>query len=40
MESSTVAPGRTAVNAATMAEAFRLTVEEHPDRVAFRTKDD
>ena len=40
MESSTVAPGRRAVNAATMAEAFRITVEDTPDRVAVRTKDD
>jgi long-subunit acyl-CoA synthetase (AMP-forming) len=39
MESSTV-PARRAVGAATMAEAFRLTVEDHPDRVAVRTKDD
>jgi long-subunit acyl-CoA synthetase (AMP-forming) len=32
--------GRRAVSAATLAEAFRLTVEDHPDRVAVRTKDD
>src|ERR687897_3682122 len=29
-----------AVGARTMTEAFRLTVEDHPDRVAVRTKDD
>jgi long-chain acyl-CoA synthetase len=41
MESSTAAPsGRRAVNAATMAEAFRLTVEDHAGEVAFRTKED
>jgi long-subunit acyl-CoA synthetase (AMP-forming) len=39
MESSTVS-ARRAVGAATMAEAFRLTVEDNPDRVAVRTKDD
>src|SRR4051794_3069799 len=33
-------PGRRAVEASTMAEAFRLTVEDHPDRLAVRTKDD
>ena len=32
--------GRRAVNAATIAEAFRLTVEDHPDRIAVRTQDD
>ena len=32
--------GRRAVGAATIAEAFRLTVEDHPDRIAVRTKDD
>jgi long-chain acyl-CoA synthetase len=32
--------GRRAIGAATIAEAFRLTVEDHPDRVAVRTKDD
>src|ERR687892_1809542 len=31
---------RRAVAARTMTEAFRLTVEDHPDRVAVRTKDD
>jgi long-subunit acyl-CoA synthetase (AMP-forming) len=41
MESSTVAPtGRRAVNAATMAEAFRLTAEDYADTPAVRTKDD
>ena len=29
-----------ATGAATIAEAFRITAEEHPDRVAVRTKDD
>src|SRR5919106_3773095 len=28
------------VGAATIAEAFRITAEDHPDRVAVRTKDD
>ena len=28
------------MTAATIAEAFRITAEEHPDRVAVRTKDD
>src|SRR6478736_5553827 len=32
--------GRRATGAATIAEAFRLTVEDHPDRIAVRTKDD
>src|SRR4051794_16653427 len=32
--------GSRAAGAATIAEAFRLTVEDHPDRVAVRTKDD
>jgi long-subunit acyl-CoA synthetase (AMP-forming) len=40
MESSAAAPTRRAVNASTMAEAFRLTAEDHPDRVAVRTNDD
>ena len=31
---------RRAIGAATIAEAFRLTVEDHPDRIAVRTKDD
>src|SRR5919112_6026929 len=31
---------RRSVGAQTMTEAFRLTVEDHPDRVAVRTKDD
>jgi long-subunit acyl-CoA synthetase (AMP-forming) len=30
----------TATGAATIAEAFRITAKEHPDRVAVRTKDD
>ena len=29
-----------AVGAVTIAEAFRITAEDHPDRVAVRTKDD
>src|SRR5215213_8700269 len=37
---STIAPIRRAAQAATMAEAFRITAEDHPDRVAVRTKDD
>ena len=32
--------GRRALNAATIAEAFRLTVEDHPDRIAVRTLND
>jgi long-chain acyl-CoA synthetase len=31
---------RRSVGARTMTEAFRMTVEDHPDRVAVRTKDD
>ena len=31
---------RRSLDAATIAEAFRITVEDHPDRVAVRTKDD
>src|SRR3954464_12717081 len=31
---------RRATNAATIAEAFRLTVEDHPDRIAVRTLHD
>ena len=34
MASSSVTAGRRAVEASTMAEAFRLTVANHPDRVA------
>ncbi|HTE62441.1 MAG TPA: AMP-dependent synthetase/ligase [Solirubrobacteraceae bacterium] len=34
------APARRALGARTMTEAFRLTVEDHPDHVALRTKDD
>jgi long-subunit acyl-CoA synthetase (AMP-forming) len=43
MEERTLAPdGATprSAQAATIAEAFRLTVADHPDRVAVRTKDD
>jgi len=41
MESTTAAaPTRRSLTASTMAEAFRITVEDHPDRVAVRTKDD
>jgi long-subunit acyl-CoA synthetase (AMP-forming) len=36
----TTAKPRRSVGASTMPEAFRLTVEDHPDRVAVRTKDD
>ncbi len=32
--------GRRAAGAATIAEAFRLTVEDNPDQIAVRTKDD
>src|SRR5690242_15908704 len=32
--------GRRSVGAATVAEAFRLTAEDHPDGVAVRTADD
>jgi hypothetical protein len=35
---TTAAPRRRALGARTMTEAFRLTVEDHPDRVAVRTK--
>ena len=31
---------RRSVGAATIVEAFRLTVEDNPDRIAVRTKDD
>ena len=34
------APSRRALTARSMAEAFRITAEDHPDRVAVRTKDD
>src|SRR5215216_2692999 len=40
MGETLAANARRAVGARTMTEAFRLTVEEHPDRVAIRTKDD
>src|SRR3954452_16143265 len=40
MSTPTAASGSRAVGAATIAEAFRITVEDHPDRVAVRTKDD
>lgn len=41
MEGSTAAAAsRRAVNASTMAEAFRFTAEDHADRVAVRTRDD
>src|SRR5690349_3709768 len=32
--------GRRSLNAATIAEAFRLTVQDNADRIAVRTKDD
>ena len=40
MAETTAAQERRALGAKTMAEAFRLTVEDHADRVAVRTKDD
>src|SRR5215218_10100732 len=40
MGETLAAKARRAVGARTMTEAFRLTVEDHPDRVAIRTKDD
>ena len=41
MEDQTIAAtARRSLGASTMAEAFRLTVEDHADRVAVRTKDD
>jgi long-chain acyl-CoA synthetase len=39
-EPGVVEQARRSVGARTMTEAFRLTVEDHPDRVAVRTKDD
>jgi long-subunit acyl-CoA synthetase (AMP-forming) len=39
-EPTTAAAARRSVGAATMTEAFRLTVADDPDRVAVRTKDD
>src|SRR5918998_5139816 len=39
-EQSIAAPARRSLGARTMTEAFRLTVEDHPDRLAVRTKDD
>ena len=39
-EPATAAQARRSVGARTMTEAFRLTVEDNPDRVAVRTKDD
>src|SRR5215207_10664704 len=40
MGATTPAAASRAVGAATIAEAFRITAEDHPDRVAVRTKDD
>jgi long-chain acyl-CoA synthetase len=40
MSATPAAAGSRAVGAATIAEAFRITAEDHPDRVAVRTKDD
>src|SRR4051794_17991937 len=40
MESGLAAAASRAVGAATLAEAFRITAEDHPDRVAVRTNDD
>jgi long-chain acyl-CoA synthetase len=39
-ESTIAASPRRSLGARTMTEAFRLTVEDHPDDVALRTKDD
>ncbi len=39
-EPATAAEARRSVGARTMTEAFRLTVEDNPDRVAVRTKED
>src|SRR5215218_2059610 len=39
-QTTTAAKARRAVGARTMTEAFRVTVEDHPDEVAVRTKDD
>jgi long-chain acyl-CoA synthetase len=40
MGDTTAEKARRTVGARTIAEAFRMTVEDHPDRVAVRTKDD
>src|SRR5919197_773159 len=40
MSTASAASTSRAVSAATIAEAFRITAEDHPDRVAVRTKDD
>src|SRR3982751_2182466 len=40
MSTASPAAASRAVSAATIAEAFRITAEDHPDRVAVRTKDD
>src|SRR5918998_1343249 len=40
MSTAPPASASRAVGAATIAEAFRITAEDHPDRVAVRTKDD
>src|SRR5215210_4366902 len=39
-EQTIAAPARRSLGASTIPEAFRITVEDHPDRVAVRTKDD
>src|ERR687889_854052 len=39
-EHAIAVPARRSLGAQTMTEAFRLTVEDHADRVAVRTKDD
>ena len=39
-ELPTAVKARRSLGAQTMTEAFRLTVEDHPDRVAVRTNDD
>jgi long-chain acyl-CoA synthetase len=40
MSTASAASASRAVGAATIAEAFRITAEDHPERVAVRTKDD
>src|SRR5918998_2813406 len=40
MGETSAAPARRALGARTVAEAFRLTVEQYGDRTAVRTKDD
>src|ERR671921_464504 len=40
MGATSAAASSRAAGAATIAEAFRITAEDHPDRVAVRTRDD